>query len=137
MRSLLACGSLTLDRADAVAPVRWASALARNLAQPAASDTAKPENIERHPPPEFELVIIGPDELSPNLARLLEFAVDAILDGQVPAAERLLRRAQAVAPGDITSKLILRRIAMHHGERAQRSDATSSLVTVPSPVARQ
>ncbi len=38
----------------------------------------------------FELAITVPDELSPNLARLLEFAVDALLGGDVPAAERFL-----------------------------------------------
>jgi len=46
----------------------------------------------------------------------------------VSAAERFLRRAQAVAPGDVTSKLILRRIAALGDRRAE-----AALVAFASP----
>jgi PilZ domain len=120
VRSLLARGRLTLARASAVAPARWTDALSRRLEKPRALE-AGPAGREGLPPPEFELVVVEPEELSPNLARLLEVAVDALLEGNVDAAERLLRRAHAVAPGDATTKLLLRRIAAHQGPRERRA----------------
>lgn len=117
VRSLLARGRLTLARAAAVAPARWADALSRKVEAP--GERPPPARLGESPPPsEFELVIAEPAELSPNLVRLLEGAVDALLYGDVSAAERFLRRAQAVAPGEVTSQLMLRRIAAQQG--AQR-----------------
>jgi len=119
VRSLLAGGRLTLARADAVAPARWLNALSRRPAQAAARDAA--ERRESPGPLEFELQIIEPDEPSPELAGLLESAVDAILDGDVPAAERFLRQARTVAPEDGTAELILTRIGLRRTGRTQRS----------------
>jgi hypothetical protein len=95
---------------------------------PVLSIAAAVEHAEELPAPDFELVIAGPDELTPHLSRLLEFAIDALLAGNVSAAERFLRRAQAVAPGDVTSKLILRRIAALGDRRAE-----AALVAFASP----
>ncbi len=114
VRSLLARGRLTLARAAAVAPARWVDALSRRVEAP---DERPPTARVGESPSEFELVVAEPVELSPNLVRLLEGAVDALLYGDVSAAERFLRRAQAVAPGEVTSQLMLRRIAAQQGAR--------------------
>lgn len=121
-RALLARGSLTLARASAVAPARWANALSRKLDEPRPQALVVTADAEPARPPEFELVVAEPDEMSPHLHRLLEFAVDALLEGNVSSAERFLRRAQAVAPGDFTSRLVLRRIGAQRGGNARLAE---------------
>ena len=120
VRSLLARGRLTLARASAVALARWADALSRSCGGPRPQLVVAAASHER-PPPEFELVVAEPDEMSPHLLRLLEHAVDALLDGNVSSAERFLRRAQAIAPGDATSRLLLRRMGARQGGEARRA----------------
>ena len=117
VRALLAAGRLTLSRAAAVPAARWIDALSRD----ASREVAPLAEVESLPRREFEMVVVEPDELSPNLLRLVEVAVDALIDGNVQAAERLLRRAQSVVPGDPTSRLILRRLAARQGAPRRRA----------------
>lgn len=130
VRALLVAGRLTLSRAAAVAPTRWSDALARKLA-PRNTEPAPPAEVVVRPP-EFEMIVVEPDELSPNVLRLVEVAVDALIDGNVPVAERLLRRAQSVVPGDPMSRLILRRLAARQG--APRRRAVSGITALDGDV---
>jgi PilZ domain len=114
VRSLLARGRLTLARIEAVDPGRWTDALSREPA-PAMTHEADRLPDDRCRSPEFEMEITGPEGLS----RVLERAVDALLDGDVRAAEGFLRKVRAIAPEDSTAALILRRIGARSG-RARR-----------------
>jgi hypothetical protein len=118
VRSLLTRGRLTLARAEAVAPARWANALSREPARIAAGVAGS--RLEGRELPELVVEVGDPDGPSPELSRLLECAVDAILDGDVPAAERFLRDARDIAPEDATAELLLTRIGLRRSGRVRR-----------------
>lgn len=115
VRRLFERGRLTLARAHAVPPARWESALARPRAEAAVAKAEEPAKA-----PELKLVVSDADEPSPNVSRVLGSAVDALLRGDLVTTVRLLKRVQAVAPGDATSALILERIAGQTGNDGRR-----------------
>ncbi len=90
----------------APAPAAWFEALA------AAEREARSEAIAGKPP-DIEIEIEQPAAAAPELAdRLIRRARELVLGGERAAAEVIVRRALALAPGDVALQAALRELAV-------------------------
>lgn len=94
------------SRPGAPAPAAWFEMLA------AAEREARSEAIAGKPP-EIEIVVEHPVAAPPELVdRIARRARELLLGGERAAAELIVRRALALAPGDVTLEAVLRELAV-------------------------
>lgn len=121
--SLLSRRLLTLVRAAAAAPGRWARALEEAefavaaAAIGAAPAAPPPASGERPPDPTRPAAAPGPHHPHPprsaEAQKLYEQAVELLVAGNATAAEALVRSAVALAPADPVLQSVLRRFERH------------------------